>query len=132
VKSEEKDRTAAAVRNGAAALAAAFLLLAGLACSTADEQAVQQGLNPAPPIRKAFSVSLEITAQQIGQYALENGQVPQGEGVEVLHRAGIRNAPSMDPWSGEVRYVGEGSHFTLSSAGPDTQWETEDDLVIQR
>ena len=132
MRSEERKTAARFLRQGAMAVVAGCVLLAGLGCSTADEQAVQQGLNPAPPIRKAFATSLEITAQQVGQYALENGQVPQGEGVEVLHRAGIRNAPTMDPWSGEVRYVGEENRFTLSSAGPDTQWDTEDDIVIQR
>ena len=112
--------------------AALLVLLVGLGCSSADEQAFKEGLNPAPPIRKAFVVSLEVNAQQIDQYVMMRGEAPQGDGAEVLQQAGIRGMPTKDPWDGEVRYHGEGTHYTLSSAGPDTQWETKDDIVIQR
>jgi hypothetical protein len=109
-----------------------LVMLVGLGCSSADEQAFKEGLNPAPPIRKAFLVSLEVYAQQIDQYVMMRGEAPQGDGVEVVQQAGIRGVPTKDPWDGEVRYHGEGAHYTLSSAGPDTQWETKDDIVIQR
>jgi hypothetical protein len=110
---------------------AVLAMLAGLGCGTSSNEP-PASLNYAPISRKAFAASLEATAQGIGQYALENGQVPQGEGVQVLYQEGIRGAPSKDPWDGEVRYYGEGNRFTLSSAGPDRQWETKDDIVIQR
>ena len=110
-----------------------FALVAGMTgCTQSEENAVQEGLNPATPIRKAFSVSLDVVAQQIIQYDSANGQVPQGDGVFVLQQAGMRTAPTSDPWGNEVKYSGEGSHFTLSSAGPDGKWGTKDDIVIKR
>lgn len=133
MRSQERDRTAAVkVWAGCMAALAVCLLLAGSGCSKTEEQAVQEGLNPATPIRKAFMTSLEVYAQQIDQIVMMRGEAPQGDGVGVLQEAGMRGVPTKDPWDGEVRYHGEGAHYTLSSAGPDTQWETADDIVIQR
>jgi hypothetical protein len=113
-----------------AGMVAVIASLAG--CSKSEEQAVQEGLNPATPIRKAFAVSLEVYAQQISQQEALSGRIPQGDGIAVLERAGIRGVPGTDPWGNEVRYHGEGSRFTLSSAGPDGQWGTRDDIVISK
>jgi len=111
----------------------AFGLIAGMTgCTQSEENAVKDAFDPGPPIRKAFSVSLEVVAQQIIQYDSVNGQVPQGDGLLVLQQAGMRSTPDTDPWGNKIRYHGEGSHFTLSSAGPDCKWGTKDDIVIKR
>ncbi|MGC8763661.1 MAG: hypothetical protein ACP5VN_08545 [Acidobacteriota bacterium] len=104
-------------------------LLLAAACGSGEGD-VPAGLNPGPPIRKAFQLSLEQAAREIQQAARSRGEVPQGEGREVLLAAGVRTVPQLDPWGGEVRYAGEGSRFTLSSAGPDGRWGTDDDLVV--
>jgi len=36
----------------------------------------------------------------------------------------------LDPWGKSYQYVGESSHFTLRSAGPDGKMDTGDDLVV--
>lgn len=110
-------------------LAAAFLLVLCACGSSSDEPPA--ALNPGPPIRKAFIVSLEAGAQEISQYQLMNGDPPQGDGVQSLYSAGLRSVSAKDPWDGDVRYHGEGRHWTLSSAGPDTQWGTRDDIVFE-
>jgi hypothetical protein len=38
----------------------------------------------------------------------------------------------LDPWGKAYEYVGESSHFTLRSAGPDGKMDTGDDLVVSR
>lgn len=111
------------------AAAGLFALLLIPGCSTSDSE-VPAGLNPGPPIRKAFQLSLEQAGREIEQVARSRGEVPQGEGREALLAAGVRTVPEFDPWGGEVRYAGEGSRFTLSSAGPDGRWGTDDDLVV--
>jgi hypothetical protein len=113
-------------------LAALLSLGFGIGCTQQDEEAVKAQFNPGPPIRKAFTVSLQMVAQQIDQRADMGGQVPQGDGVEALNQAGIRGVPGVDPWGNPLRYHGEGGHYTLSSAGPDQQWGTQDDVVFQK
>lgn len=104
-------------------------LLLTAACGSGEGD-VPTGLNPGPPIRRAFQLSLVQAGREIQQAARSRGEVPQGEGREVLLAAGFRTVPQFDPWGGEVRYSGEGSRFTLSSAGPDGRWGTDDDLVV--
>ncbi len=120
------------MRRGARFLQAAvwpLALLLAAACGSGEGD-VPAGLNPGPPIRKAFQLSLEQAGREIQQAARSRGEVPQGEGREVLLAAGVRTVPQFDPWGGEVRYRGEGPRFTLSSAGPDGRWGTDDDLVV--
>lgn len=117
-----------AVRWLATVVGSLFLLVAG-ACGSGEGD-VPAGLNPGPPVRKAFRLSLEQAAGEIRQAARDRGEVPQGEGLTVLWAAGVRSVPQFDPWGGEVKYAGEGSRFTLSSAGPDGRWGTDDDLVL--
>ena len=113
--------------------ACALGVLAGLGgCSKSEEDAVKAGFDPGPPIRKAFAASLQVYASQISQRESVSGHVPEGDGVSVLEQAGIRGVPNTDPWGNEVRYHGEGDRFTLSSAGPDRQWGTKDDIVISK
>lgn len=87
-------------------------------------------LNPAPAMRKAFIVSLKTAGEQVRNYAIQNGHVPEGEGVEVPIAAGLRTTPRVDPWGNAVRYKGKGNHYSFSSAGPDKQWGTKDDILI--
>ena len=131
-KKQGLDKEASLRANGTrlAVFLAAALILASAACGSSSDEP-PAALNPAPPVRKAFIVSLTIVAQQINQYQMMNGQVPEGEGVSALYRARISSAPQIDPWGNEVRYRGEGNSYTLSSAGPDQQWGTKDDIVIE-
>ncbi len=87
-------------------------------------------LNPAPPLRKAFTLSLIGSGTLIRNYGIENDGVPKGKGVAVLVAAGLKSIPRTDPWGEKVRYVGSGLHYKLSSAGPDRQWGTKDDIVV--
>jgi hypothetical protein len=109
---------------------AAGLLLASAACGSPGDEP-PAALNPAPPVRKAFVVSLTVAAQQISQYQMMNGQVPEGDSVAALNQTRMISAPQTDPWGNEVRYHGEGASYTLSSAGPDRRWGTKDDIVIE-
>ena len=115
-----------------------LLLLLGLAvlaalgsCEGKSSGPPPAAFNPGPPIRKAFIASLESANDAILQYQVDNGQIPQGKVMDVLLKAGIRSIPSIDPWGGKVRYDGEGNSYTLSSAGPDRQWGTQDDVVVR-
>lgn len=110
-------------------VALAILSAAFLSCGDSGTE-MPAGLNPGPPVRKAFMLTLDATAREIRDYARENGHVPRGDGSEALVAAGIRSAPVTDPWGNPVRYSGEGMTFTLASAGPDQQWGTEDDLSV--
>jgi hypothetical protein len=122
-------------RFGGAAGALLFLMalasLASLAACGSSSDEPPAALNPGPPIRKAFILSLQTAASEIGRYQMMNGEVPQGEGVEVLYKARLMSVPQTDPWDDPVRYHGEGSTYTLSSAGPDRRWGTPDDIVIE-
>jgi|GEM_PF-1477909 hypothetical protein len=110
---------------GVAALAAVT------ACEGKSSGPPPAAFNPGPPIREAFIASLESANDAILQYQIDNGHVPQGKGMEVLLKAGIRSIPSVDPWGDKVLYDGEGNSYTLSSAGPDRQWGTRDDIVVK-
>ena len=110
-----------------AAISAIALLTA---CGKSDNEP-PAALNPIPPIRNAFKLSLGAVATQVRNYAVENGHVPEGDDVTALLKAGIRDAPQIDPWNTQVRYHGEGTTFVLSSAGPDRKWGTPDDIVIR-
>lgn len=109
-------------------LCAACLVLAS-GCSTSSTED-SPDLNPAKPLRDAFAVSLQVAALQITQRQNVTGELPQGDGLQVLIAAGIKGIPDKDPWDGEVRYHGEGQHFTLKSPGPDGKWGTRDDITI--
>jgi len=114
----------------AISLGMACLLGLFIACGSSSSEP-PAALNPAPPIRKAFLVSLQVAGTQIAQYETMHGHVPEGDGMGVLLAAGMRSVPQMDPWGNEVKYHGSGSSYTLSSAGPDGQWGTPDDIVIE-
>lgn len=112
------------------AAAVCLLLLAGVFVGCGGDNEPPAAINPGPPIRKAFLLSLDSAAMQIRTYAMQNGSVPEGEGVQTLFAAGVRSVPENDPWGGTVRYEGRGRSFTLSSAGPDGRWGTKDDCVV--
>ncbi len=114
----------------AAVLFAAVVLTLFAGCGKSGHEP-PAAINPIPPIRNAFKLSMDAVAGQIRNYAIENGQVPQGDDVSALLKAGIRDAPQVDPWNTPVRYRGEGNAFVLSSAGPDKKWGTSDDIVVK-
>lgn len=114
----------------AVVLAAVVAITLLTACGNSGNEP-PAAINPIPPIRNAFKLSLDAVATQIRNYAVENGHVPEGDDVSALLKAGIRDAPQVDPWNTPVRYHGQGSSFVLSSAGPDKKWGTPDDIVIR-
>ncbi len=130
-RNEERAHPGKAVASGLAAVlfaAAMFALFSGCGKSGHEPPAA---VNPIPPIRNAFKLSMNAVASQIRNYAIENGQVPQGDDVSALLKAGIRDAPQVDPWNTPVHYHGEDNTFVLSSAGPDKKWGTSDDIVVK-
>ena len=87
--------------------------------------------------KQGQQVSIDMQAQQlltsVTQYQLTNGQLP--ETMEDLE------APSkafLDPWGQQVRFTCEEDRrarkgvLTITSAGPDGEFGTEDDLVVEK
>lgn len=104
------------------------MLAMGAACSSSEPP---PQLNPGKAMRAAFAASLQVSAAQISQAQNVRGQLPAGDGVQILSAAGIAGVPATDPWGGEIRFHSDGTHWTLSSAGPDLKWDTPDDIVIE-
>lgn len=99
-----------------------------LAC-TSSEPPPQ--LNPGKSMRAAAAAALEVYGAQLSQLQNARGELPQGDGIQVLLDAGIRAVPRTDPFGTEMNYHNDGTHWTLSSAGPDMKWDTPDDIVIE-
>lgn len=99
-----------------------------LAC-TSSEPPPQ--LNPGKSMGAAAAAALEVYGAQLSQLQNARGELPQGDGIQVLWDAGIRIVPRTDPFGTEMKYHSDGTHWTLSSAGPDLQWGTPDDILIE-
>ena len=106
---------------------AAFSALA--ACSSSGEPPAE--LNPGKALRSAYAANMQVYAAQLSQLQNVRGELPQGDGVQVLIDSGIKAVPKTDAWGLELRYHNDGVHWILSSAGPDMQWKTRDDIVIE-
>ena len=64
-------------------------------------------------------------------YQIEhNGQLPPGEGLQVLNSSGVLDSPSLllDPWGGPYLLVVEGDDFEIITEGPDHVRGSADDL----
>jgi hypothetical protein len=103
--------------------------LASLAACGSSEPPLQ--MNPGKSLRMAYVATMQVYAAQLAQIQNVRGELPQGDGVQVLLDHGIRAVPANDAFGTELRYHNDGTHWTLSSAGPDLQWGTPDDIVIQ-
>jgi hypothetical protein len=104
-------------------------LLAGFSACTSSEPPPQ--LNPGKSLRAAAVAAFEVYAAQLSQVQNVRGELPEGDGVQVLLDAGIRAVPRTDPFGTEIGYHNDGAHWTLSSAGPDMAWGTPDDIVFE-
>jgi len=109
------------------------LLLLGLtmtvtACTSSEPPA---DLNPGKALRAAYAASMQVYGAQLSQMQNVRGGLPQGDGVQVLVEQGIKVVPATDAWGNEIRYHNDGTHWTLSSAGPDLEWGSRDDIVIE-
>ncbi len=103
--------------------------LAVVSACTSSEPPDQ--LNPGKALRAAAVATLEVYGAQLSQVQNAQGALPEGDGVQVLLDAGIRAVPRTDPFGTEMTYHNDGTHWTLSSAGPDMAWGTPDDIVIE-
>jgi hypothetical protein len=113
-----------------ALLAAAILsLLASFAACGSSEPPLQ--MNPGKSLRTAYVAAMQVYAAQLSQIQNVRGQLPEGDGVQVLRDHGITVVPATDSFGTELRYHNDGTHWTLSSAGPDLKWGTPDDIVFE-
>ena len=99
-----------------------------LACTSSEPPAQ---LNPGKALRAAAAATMQVYGAQLSQMQNVRGELPQGDGIQVLVEAGIRVVPRTDPFGTEMNYHNDGAHWTLSSAGPDLKWGTPDDIVIE-
>jgi len=99
-----------------------------LACTSSEPPAQ---VNPGKSLRAAAAASLQVYGAQLSQMQNVRGELPQGDGIQVLVEAGIRVVPRTDPFGTEMNYHNDGTHWTLSSAGPDMKWGTQDDIIIE-
>ena len=87
--------------------------------------------------KQGQQVSIDMQAQQrltsVTQYQLANGELPQTmEDLEAPPKA------FLDPWGQQVRFTCEEDVrarkgvLTITSAGPDGEFGTEDDVVVER
>ncbi len=88
-------------------------------------------MNPGKSLRAAYVATMQVYAAQLSQIQNVRGQLPEGDGVQVLVDRGIKVVPATDAFGTELRYHNDGTHWTLSSAGPDMAWGTPDDIVIE-
>ncbi len=100
-----------------------------LSACTSSEPPPQ--LNPGKSMRAAAVAVLQVYGGQLSQIQNVRGGLPEGDGVQLLLDAGIRDVPKTDPFGTDMRYHNDGTHWTLSSAGPDLKWDTPDDIVIE-
>jgi hypothetical protein len=110
------------------ALAILGLLASFSACGSSDPPLQ---MNPGKAMRQAYAATLQVYAAQLSQIQSARGQLPEGDGVQVLISHGITAVPATDAFGTELRYHNDGTHWTLSSAGPDLKWGTPDDIVIE-
>ena len=98
------------------------IVLAGLARG-ATVVDTEEMLWPDPRDRTA--VHLGALSHALQAYAQEHGELPATLAAvpPPLNRA--------DEWGGEIRYHRDGPVFSLRSAGPDRQFGTPDDIVIE-
>lgn len=104
-------------------------LLATLASCGSSEPPMS--VNPGRSLRAGYLAAMQVYAAQLSQIQNVRGQLPQGDGVQVLVEHGIKVVPATDAFGTELRYHNDGTHWTLSSAGPDMAWGTPDDIVIE-
>jgi hypothetical protein len=110
----------------------ALAILSLLACFAAcgnSEPPLQ--MNPGKSLRIAYVAAMQVYAGQLSQIQNVRGSLPEGDGVQVLISHGITAVPTTDAFGTELRYHNDGTHWTLSSAGPDLKWGTPDDIVIE-
>jgi hypothetical protein len=110
------------------ALAVLSFLASFAACGN-SEPPLQ--MNPGKSLRIAYVAAMQVYAAQLSQIQNVRGQLPEGDGVQVLLDHGINAVPKTDTFGTELRYHNDGTHWTLSSAGPDLQWGTPDDIVFE-
>lgn len=109
-------------------LFAAGLVALFSACTSSEPP---DQINPGKNLRAAAAAALQVYGGQLSQTQNVRGGLPEGDGVQLLLDAGIRDVPKTDPFGTEMRYHNDGTHWTLSSAGPDLKWGTQDDIVIE-
>ncbi len=110
------------------ALAALGLLTVFAACGSSEPP---MSMNPGKSLRAGYVAAMQVYAAQLSQIQNVRGQLPEGDGVKVLLEHGINVVPSTDAFGTELRFHNDGTHWTLSSAGPDMKWGTPDDIVIE-
>ena len=74
---------------------------------------------------------MQVFVAQLSQTQNVRGELPQGDGVQVLIDAGIKAVPKTDAFGIEFRYHNDGAHWIFASAGPDMRWKTKDDIVFE-
>jgi hypothetical protein len=94
---------------------------------------IHGGCLPPPPPLWTF------LPEVIKLYKVVNGEYPPDLGTLIQwdqdshgeNRGIIRPDMLLDSWSNSLRYARTEKHFTLRSAGPDGQFESDDDIALE-
>ena len=83
--------------------------------------------------RKVLVARTQMTsaARNIKLYCLATGHLPPDVDDYLQPKnPWFRSAkPGLDPWGNHYQVLGTGARFTITSAGPDGEWGTSDDLT---
>ncbi len=71
----------------------------------------------------------------LNRYMMDHGGYPEGDDINSVIRELIpqyaNDLPRSDAWKNELSYSSDGDQYTLSSAGDDEMYHTEDDIIMQ-
>ena len=85
-------------------------------------------------LKNAAKQGVSVIESAVARYEIDNGKLPDSL-QNLVNKSGdmnvtyIRKAEGLkDPWGTEYQYSKQGYDFTVSSAGPDKNFGTEDDV----
>jgi hypothetical protein len=78
---------------------------------------------------------MQALSASITTYVTQEGDLPQAHDIhslaDILEPTYQRIVKRADPWGTDYAVTIEGSDYTVRSAGADTTWDTEDDLIVE-
>lgn len=111
------------------------LILALVSCHREEEkyaQKLMQTLDKGKMIKTRNS--MDQIAHCLNRYVLDHGMYPEaeelGSAVSLLVPQYASDLSRYDAWNNKLAYSSDGSQFTLTSAGEDEKFHTEDDIIM--
>ena len=78
---------------------------------------------------------MQVLSTAITGYVSQEGDLPQAADihalVDLLDPTYQRGVKRQDPWGTDYEVSIDDSDYTIRSAGADTEWNTEDDLMVE-